>query len=75
VIEGDRFIFSTATPFASGAARDQWPTFQEFMGAVYSNAEIRQILATLNGATESSEWYEVVFRPDLSHYTGPTTTN
>ena len=75
VIEGDRFLFSTATPFASGAARDQWPAFQEFMGAAYSDSEIRQILATLNGATESSQWYEAVFRPDLSHYTGPTSTN
>lgn len=73
-IEGDRFIFTSATPFSSGAERDRWPEFQDFMGASYSEAEIRQILATLTSAIESNDWFVVAFRPDLSHYDGPRAT-
>jgi hypothetical protein len=47
VIEGDRFLFSSVAPFASGAARDAWPEFSDFMGAMYPEEEIRHILATL----------------------------
>jgi antibiotic biosynthesis monooxygenase (ABM) superfamily enzyme len=74
VIEGDRFLFTSATPFASGAERDRWPQFRDFMSASYSEAEIRQILATLTSSMETSEWFAVTLRPDLSHYDGPRAT-
>lgn len=73
-ISGDRWVFLTATPFESGAERDKRPSFQDFMSAQYSAAEIRQILETLQGATVESRWFEVAHRPDLSH-SGSATSN
>lgn len=74
VITGDRWMFSASTPFANGAARDKWPKFRDYMSAQYSDAEIRQILADIQGATDETRWFEVAHRPDLSN-SGATATN
>lgn len=73
VVEGNRWVFTSATPFANGAERDRWPGFDKFM-SVYSAQEREQIMHALRGSTASSEWYEVALRPDLS-YAGGAATN
>ena len=45
------------------------------MSAAYSEAEIRQILAIIQGATEEARWYEVAYRPDLSNMGGATSND
>ena len=75
IVEGDRYTFTSSVGYDSGAERDKWPNFGEFMGAMYSEREIQQIMEMLNGAIVSSEWYEVVRRPDLSHSAAASTSN
>lgn len=72
VTEGNRWIFTTATPFANGAERDRWPEFNDFMSA-YSAQERDQIMDALRRSTVSTEWYEVALRPDLSYMGGDAT--
>ena len=72
VTEGNRWVFVSATPFANGAERDRWPEFDDFMSA-YSTQEREQIMDALRGSMVSSEWYEVVYRPDLSYTAGAAT--
>ena len=74
VVEGNRYVFKTITGFDSGADRDRWPTFGEFMSK-YSDQETAQILTMLNGSQVSSNWYEVSLRSDLSYQGESTTSN
>lgn len=66
-IRGNRWTFSSATGYDSGAERDKEPEFGATMSAMYSDREIEQIMDMLRGATAESTWFEVVYRPDLSH--------
>ena len=75
VVEGNRWVFTSAVGFDSGAERDQWPGFQDFMGALYSDREIDQILDAIYGATVESTWFEVAYRPELSHRAPAATSN
>ena len=74
-ILGDRNEFTSTVGYDTGAERDRWPGFGDFMGAMYTEQETRQILEMLNDAMESSDWYEVAYRPDLSNPPGATTSN
>jgi len=74
-IRGNRWTFSSATGFDTSAERDQQPDFGEAMGALYSEREIDQIMDMLRGATVESTWFEVAFRPGLSHPSEAATSN
>ena len=64
-----------SAPYENGAARDKWPAFSEYMSEQYSEAEIRQILSTIQGAIADSRWFEVAYRPDLSNPPADATSN
>jgi len=74
-ILGDRNVFTTATGFDSGAERDKWPAFGDYMSAAYSESEISQIMETLAGASERWVIVEIAYRPDLSHPEPASTTS
>ncbi len=72
---GDRSIITTVTGFDTGAERDKWPAFADYMSAAYSESEFRQIMETLAGASYRWVIVEVAYRPDLSHPEPASTTS
>ena len=72
---GDRTIITTAMGFDTGAERDKWPAFGDFMSAAYSESEIRQILETFRGSSGRRVTVEIAYRPDLSHPPATSTTS
>ena len=74
-IMGNRMILHTVSGYDSGAARDKWPLFADFMAKSYSPTEIDQIMSTVQGATVSSHWFEITHRPDLSNMPAASTND
>ncbi len=72
---GDRTIITTATGFDTGAERDKWPAFGDYMSAAYSESEIRQIIEMRAGASGERVTVEMAYRPDLSHPEPDSTTS
>lgn len=75
VVLGNRAIITTATGFDTGAERDQWPAFADYMSAAYSENEIRQILDTITNASGRRVVVEIAYGPDLSHPPATSTTS
>jgi hypothetical protein len=74
-IEGNHFIYVTSTPFNSGAERDNWPSFGEYMTNMYGEEEYRRILEMARQSVKSRERFTIAYRPDLSWYEESPATN
>jgi hypothetical protein len=74
-VEGNRYTFVTSTAFNTYAERDKWPSFSDYMGKMYGEEEIRQLLDKIRQTTISRVTFELAYRPDLSRSEESPTTN
>lgn len=65
-VEGPASVYITSSPYANGAERDTWPSFQEVLKKAYGDEEARSLDQRRMECLKRSDAYVLKFRPDLS---------
>jgi hypothetical protein len=65
-VVGPANVYITSSPYAKGAERDAWPTFQSVLKKAYGDEEARALDQLRTDCIQRSESVILKFRPDLS---------